>query len=260
MINLGQEKLELFAKRLDDAQKNVKAIAQLTDEVASLNKAEALAIQKLSMQERYKRGEKRIGVKMGLTSIAKMRQVNVDEVIWGRLTDEMLINEGGFVSRQKFIHPRAEPEIAFLLKRDLPKGATGPDIVNAIEAIMPAIEIIDSRYENFQFRLADVIADNSSSSGVMFGHPQLPRNVENLGMIMRFNGRPVEMGSSAAILGNPLRALTEAVRLTHEADEPLKAGDLVLAGASTAAANMYPGLYVSVEVQGLGSAGFTMLD
>src|SRR3546814_3687422 len=112
-----------------------------------------LLVQKLSVDRRLSRGERRIGVKMGLTSRAKMLQVGVDEVAWGRLTDAMLIEEGASMSRARFVHPLVEPEVAFLMKAPLSGKVTAIEALAAVEAIATAMEIIDSRYENLQFAL-----------------------------------------------------------------------------------------------------------
>jgi 2-oxo-3-hexenedioate decarboxylase len=129
----------------------------------------------------------------------------------------------------------------------------------AVEAVAPAIEIIDSRYKNFKFSLADVIADNCSSSGFVLGAWQnLGANLSNLGMILEVNGRPVQIGSSAAILGHPARSLAAAARLSSEAGEPLQAGWIVMAGGATAAEALAPGNSVRNVVQELGFTGFSV--
>ncbi len=107
------DKLERYAEILDSAALHARATPQLTHTDPDLSVADAYLVQKLSVDRRLSRGERRIGVKMGLTSRAKMLQVGVDEVAWGRLTDAMLIEEGAAMSYARFVHPRVEPEIAF---------------------------------------------------------------------------------------------------------------------------------------------------
>jgi 2-oxo-3-hexenedioate decarboxylase len=121
------------------------------------------------MARRYSRGEKQVGIKMGFTSRAKMVQMGVHDMIWGRLTDGMIVEDGGVTSYRKYVHPRIEPEVAFLLKRELVGTVTPLQAFSAVEAIAPAVEIIDSRYKAFKFSLTDVVADNSSSSGFVVG-------------------------------------------------------------------------------------------
>jgi 2-oxo-3-hexenedioate decarboxylase len=225
-----------IAVLLDDAMQNKKTVARIENHYPDLTRDDAYAIQKQVIDRRLDRGNRIVGIKMGLTSRAKMQQVGVNEAIWGRLTSDMAIEEGGTVSRARFIHPRIEPEIAYLLGRDL-AGDEGPAaIMAAVEAVMPAMEIIDSRYHEFRFGPADVIADNTSAAGFILGAPfKAGTDLSNLGIILKIDGRPVQTGSSAAILGHPLRALAMASRFAAAASMPLRAGQVVLAGAATQA-------------------------
>jgi 2-oxo-3-hexenedioate decarboxylase len=219
--------------------------------------ATAYAIQAASIARRAARGDDAIGVKMGLTSRAKMVQMGLSDVIWGRLTRTMLVEEGGNAPASRFIRPRVEPEIAFLLKRDLPGRATAAESLAAVEAIAPAIEIIDSRYMDFKFSLPEVIADNASASGFVVGQWSDPtRDMSNLGVVLSVDGAIVQTGSSAALLGHPVRSLVAAARLGAEGGAPLRVGSIVLAGGITPAEWVLQGQYVKVEVEGLGAAGF----
>jgi 2-oxo-3-hexenedioate decarboxylase len=248
MIDIGKA-----AEIVDEAARSAHAIPQFTL-TAPLSVADAYAIQALSVLRRLQRGERLVGVKMGLTSRAKMAQVGVNEVTWGRLTDAMRLEEGASLSRAKYVHPRIEPEIAFLLKKDIYGELTNAEALAAVEAVAPAMEIIDSRYENFKFALGDVIADNSSSSGFVVGAWSTPdKRFSNLGLTMEVDGRPVEIGSTAAILGDPIRALIAAARLAAPALGGLKAGWIVLAGAATAAHPLKVGECVKTTMQNLGS-------
>jgi 2-oxo-3-hexenedioate decarboxylase len=246
-----------YAKTLDTAAREVRATPQITPVDAAFTVADAYQVQKLSVDRRLARGERRIGVKMGLTSRAKMLQVGVDEVAWGRLTDAMLVEEGSALSRARYVHPRVEPEVAFLMKAPLAGKVTAAAALAAVEAIAPAMEIIDSRYENFKFALEDVIADNTSSSGLVIGSWCDPRiDFSNLGVILEIDGEVVQVGSTAAILGHPIRSLVAAARLVAEAGEQINAGDIVMAGGITAAPNLAPGQTVRTTVQSLGAVMF----
>ncbi len=237
----------------DDAARTGTAIAQFTNE-HELSVADAYAIQAMSIDHRLERGERLVGIKMGLTSKAKMAQVGVDEVIWGRLTDAMRLAEGGTLSLGGYVHPRLEPEIAFLLDAPLTGPVSAAEAMRAVDAVAAAGEVIDSRFENFRFSLPDVIADNSSSSGFVIGNwcrPDTP--IDNLGIVLERNGRPVEIGSSAAILGDPVRSLVEASRMAGEAGVTLEPGWIVLAGAATAAVPLQAGDTLRVVVEDLGT-------
>lgn len=249
-----------LAEYVDEAARTATEIPQISD-THPLSVEDAYAVQALSMQRRYARDEKRIGIKMGLTSRAKMIQVGVSDVTWGRLTDAMREEEGGVVSMSRFVHPRVEPEIAFLMKKPLSGKVSALEAMSAVEAVAPALEIIDSRYKAFKFDVGDVIADNSSSSGFVVGTWHSPEiDISNLGMVLSINGRPQEIGSSAAILGNPVRSLVSAARMVASAGEELKPGDIVLAGGATAAIPMEAGQSVLLEVENLGQIGFNIGD
>ena len=242
-----------YAEIVDEAARTARAIPQFTDS-APLSVIDAYAVQAQSVARRLSRGERLVGVKMGLTSRAKMIQVGVAEVIWGRLTDAMRLEEGASLSHKKYVHPRIEPELAFLLKKDIDGELTNAQALDAVEAIAPAMEIIDSRYENFKFALGDVIADNSSSSGFVIGSWSSPATrFANLGLSLEVDGRPVEIGSTSAILGDPIRSLVAAARLAAPALGGLKAGWIILAGGATAAHSLKIGESVRLTMQGLGS-------
>lgn len=194
---------------------------------------------------------------MGFTSRAKMVQMGLSDVIWGRLTSGMQIEEGAAVEFSRYVHPRVEPEIAFILKRPLAGDVKGPEALAAVEAIAPALELIDSRFKDFKFTLPEVIADNASSSGFAIGAWHDPHaDFSNLGLTLSIDGRVVQVGSTAALLGHPLRSLVAAARLSALAGEPLQAGWIVMAGGATPAEWIEPGQHVSVEMEKLGSAGF----
>jgi 2-oxo-3-hexenedioate decarboxylase len=247
-----------LARIVDDAARKANAIKQLSAK-APLSVEDSYAIQSASIQRRVARGEKRVGIKMGFTSRAKMIQMGIDDMIWGRLTDGMMFEDGDTISMADYVHPRVEPEIAFLLKKDLGWPVTGMEAMAAVEAVAPAMEIIDSRYKAFKFDLGDVVADNASSSGFVIGPWQSADvDISNLGMLMEFNGRARQIGSSAAILGQPFRSLVAGARLSAQAGEPLQAGWIVMAGGATAAEALSVGDYVRNSVQRLGSVSFSI--
>lgn len=239
-----------LAARLDDAARHAVATPQLAE---ALTLAEAYEVQAASLARRYGRGERRVGIKMGFTSRAKMAQMGIDEMIWGRLTDRMLVEDGGTIDITTYVHPRVEPEVAFILERALNGRVTPAAALSAVGGIAPALEIIDSRYRDFKFSLTDVVADNSSSSSFVVGPWSTPAtDIANLGFIMEIDGVAKQIGSSAAILGHPIRSLVAAARLTAEAGEPLQAGDVIMAGGATAAEALSPGQHVRLSVQKLG--------
>lgn len=248
--------LSEIAIKLDHAAANADAIEQISESYP-LTLAQAYEIQKLSIDQRLERGEKLVGIKMGFTSRAKMQQMGVDDLIWGRLTDAMLIEQNQTINIDNYVHPRAEPEIAFLLNEDLSGEITQAQAFAAIEAVAPAIEVIDSRYKNFKFSLEDVIADNCSSTGFIIGNWHAPEtDFSQLMMQLNVNGETKAQGPSSEILDHPINSLIEAARLVSLYGETLKAGQIVLAGAATAAIALERGQTISVEVETLRGCQF----
>jgi 2-oxo-3-hexenedioate decarboxylase len=248
--------ISALAERIDRAAREAQATAQFAAQ-AGLDLAGAYAVQAASLQRRLARGERRTGIKMGFTSRAKMAQMGVAEMIWGRLTDGMQLEEGAAISMARFVHPRVEPEVAFLLARPLSGPVTLAEAAAATAAVAPALELIDSRFEDFRFSLEDVVADNASSSGYVIGSWQPPHSaIDNLGLVLTIDGQPRQVGCTAAILGNPWRSLVAAAALSAAAGEPLQAGWVVLAGGATAAEALAPGQHVRCEMQTLGSVEF----
>jgi len=247
-----------IAEALDRAARSAEPLAQFSGSTAfSLD--DAYRIQRASMQRRYADGEHSIGIKLGFTSRAKMMQMGVDSLIWGWLSNTMVEEDGGLIDLARYIHPRVEPEVCFLTRCAIDRPLTLLEVGNYVEAVAPALEIIDSRYQAFKFSLEDVVADNCSSAGLTIG--AWSRNfsgLDNAGVVMRLDGRVAQAGSTAAILGNPLRSLVQASRLLHAAELELPAGSLVMAGAACAAVALYPGVHVSVDVHGVGQSSFSI--
>lgn len=251
--------LTALAATLDDAAREVREIDPLAGQHA-FSLAQAYEIQRASIARRHARGEKLVGIKLGFTSRAKMIQMGVDSLIWGLLTDAMLREEGSVIALDGFIHPRVEPELCFLTSKAIDRPLTLLEAGSYIEAVAPAMEIIDSRYRNFKFTLEDVVADNCSSAALVVGpfsnDLRALGDLSNRGVAMRFDGHAVQVGSTGAILGNPLRSLVQASQLLAAAGMSLPPGSLIMAGAATAAQALQPGLHVSADVGGLGRVEF----
>lgn len=241
-----------IAKQLDKAAMNAEAVEQISL-TQQLTEEEAYEIQALAMEERYARDDHFVGLKLGFTSFAKMEQMGVHDMIWGRLTKNMWIENGGTIDLNKYIHPRAEPEIGFKLKKDIDREISLEEIPDYIEACCAAIEIIDSRYKNFKFSLEDVIADNCSSTGFVLGGWQpLPASLNDLTMSLSFDGEVVESDSSNAILDNPYLSVCNASRLAAKYGQQFPKGSILLAGAATPAVFIKPSSIISVSVESLG--------
>lgn len=228
---------------LDGAARDRRDVPQFAPGQFTL--AEAYEIQRASIRHRVGRGERLKGIKLGFTSRAKMVQMGVGSLIWGLLTDAMLEEDGGTVDLGRYIHPRVEPEVCFVTRRAIDAPLTMLETADFLEAVAPAMEIIDSRYRDFRFSLEDVVADNCSSAGLVVGSwSRRFDGLANAGVRLQLDGRDVQIGSTAAILGHPLRAVVQASRLLHAAGMALPAGSLIMAGAATAAEALRPGVHV----------------
>lgn len=249
--------LEELAITLDNAATACLATDPLATQ-HTLTLEQAYQIQRASIAHRHQRGEKPIGIKLGFTSRAKMVQMGVDSLIWGLLTDAMLREDGGTIDLADFIHPRVEPEICYLTSRVIDRPLTLLEAASYLEAAAPAMEIIDSRYRNFKFTLEDVVADNCSSAALVVGpFSDNLRSLINCGVVMRFNGCAVQLGSTGAILGNPLRSIVQASQLLSKAEMSLPAGSFIMAGAATAAEALSHGTHVSTDIGTLGRVEFS---
>ena len=212
------------------------------------------------IKHRVDEGHEIVGVKMGFTSRAKMEQMGVSDMIIGQLTADMQLDTDTPLATTKCCHPRAEPEIAFHLSKDIEGVLDADEVLDYVDGVASAIEVIDSRYENFKFSLEDVVADNCSSCAFVVGSwCEVPLGLNGLDMTMSFDGTVEAEGSSDAILDNPFEALAAATRLAYQYGISLKKGMVVLAGASTAASFIKETKEVSLEVDGLGKAAFTAL-
>jgi 2-oxo-3-hexenedioate decarboxylase len=248
--------LDELARTLDQAAAAARAVPQLD---AGLSLEDAYRVQARSIGLRLARGERRAGWKLGFTSRAKMEQMGLHEVIWGRLTDAMVVADGGGVAPERFIHPRVEPEVCFLLGEPLAGTVTPLRAARALAGVAPALELIDSRYRDFTFSLPDVVADNCSAAAIVVGPWSDPAtDVGNLGLVLEVDGEIAQVGSTAAILGHPLRSLVAAARLVGAAGERLEPGDLLMAGGATEAVALRPGSRVRLEMERLGGVGFAM--
>ena len=186
--------------------------------------------------------------------------MNLGQPIFGPLTDAMRVPDGGDISITSGIHPKAEPEIAFVTGRELRGRISREEALGACAQIAPAIEVLDSRFVGFKyFSLPDVVADNCSSWRFVLGAPQ-PAAMATLGSLaalqLRFHvgGRLAQEAPATAISGHPIESLVQLVAMLDAVGQVLPAGSVVLAGAATAAELLVAGQEVVLEVPGLGRA------
>ena len=254
---LSKQILEELATIVENAELEAKAIAQLSIKYPEIDEQDGYDIQHIVRDRKISRGHKIVGIKAGLTSRAKMIQVGVDKPSYGYLADYFAVGDSETIDIKKLIHPRVEPEIAFVLNKDLEgAGCHVGAVLAATDFIMPALEVIDSRYENFKFDLPSVVADNSSSSRFVLGgraRAASDLDLKSLGIVMTHNGKPFSFGAGAAVLGHPAMAVAMVVNLLARRGEGIKAGSVILTGGITEAVAVKAGDNVQLRAQGLGS-------
>lgn len=247
-----------IAEILDGAAITAQAVPQMAT-ANGVSLKDAYDIQRELIELRINRGESITGYKLGFTSKAKMLQMGVNDLIWGILTDAMEVSPGSTARLAQWIHPRVEPEIAFRVSENINGEISLEEIPHYIDKMAVALEIIDSRYENFKFTLEDVVADNCSSTGYVLGTwHDLNTNISSLKIDLFENNVLVESATAAAILDNPLQSVVELSRLMFENSIQVKKGDVILAGAATAAIFLKPGCVYTTVVEGLGTVSFSV--
>lgn len=240
-----------IAQSLHRAAHQTKPITQISL-AQNLTLDQAYEVQKELIDRRIKEGETLIGLKMGFTSEAKMQQMGVHDLIWGRLTSSMLIPNNN-TARNQYIHPRVEPEICFRISKDINGELNETEVIQYVDAVAAAIEIIDSRYQNFKFSLEDVVADNCSSIGFAVGDwMPVQESLNNLEMTLLIDDKTVATGSSNDIMNNPWKSLAAATRLAAKYGEPIKKGMYIMAGAATNAEFIQANQTAAASVQSLG--------
>jgi 2-keto-4-pentenoate hydratase len=218
---------------------------------------DAYAVQAAGIDLRVRDGETLVGGKLGFTSLAMQKAMGVDRPNYGWLTDAMLIHDR-VVDLDALIHPKVEPEVAFLLGADLHSSATAADVIAATVALIPCLEIVDSRFIDFRFRLEDNIADNSSAALVVLGDAAIRPNrldLRKTGVVLYVDGEPVHTAAGAAALDHPAEAVAWMARAVAE-DRGLRAGDIVISGGLTPPIDLGRGMTVRVDIDHVGTAGF----
>lgn len=256
-LTLDKDTIAKLAEHVENAELQRHEILKITNDYPDMSFADATAIQWEIRRRKLERGNKLVGMKMGLTSWAKMNQMGVTKPCYGFLLDYFSYGDGAAVPFDDFIHPKVEAEVAFVTNKDLRgRDITVEEVLDATELVVPAVEIIDSRYKDFKFDLTSVMADNSSSRGFVIGsHAAGPRDFDwsTLGVVMERNGKVVELGAGAAVLDNPAASVAMLADMLADVDEYIPAGTFVLTGGITAAVLVERGDSFNIRYQGLGA-------
>lgn len=257
MSTLDDKTVQALAEHLERAEREAFEVEKITDGYPDLDFEDAYAIQWAIRALKEKRGHRVVGLKMGLTSWAKMEQMRVSQPIYAHLFDYFAVNEGQAIRTQDLIHPKVEAEIGVVLNRELRgPGCTIADVMAATECVLPCMEVIDSRYRDFRFDLVSVVADNASSArfvtgGVMRRLDGL--DLKALGIVIEKNGEVVATGAGAAVLGHPLASVAMLADMLAERGKTIPAGTFVMTGGITAAITAEAGDCFVARYQGLGS-------
>lgn len=252
-----------YASLLLKAEETQVAIAPITITSPHITVDEAYQIQLDQIAAKVKKGRKIVGKKIGLTSKAMQNMLNVNQPDYGHLLDDMMIVDGDTLSLQGLIQPKLEFEIAFVLKKDL-KGpfVTFQDVIEATDYVVPAIEVIDSRIENWNIKFEDTVADNGSSArAVIGGKPTSISNVDLslIGMAVYRNGQLLDTAAGAAVMANPIHAVAWLANSIAKYDISLYAGEIVLSGALTAAVPVKSGDTFTVKFDRIGEVSLTIM-
>lgn len=228
-----------------------------TDGHPEFDEATAYDAQWAGIDARLAAGERLVGAKLGLTSRVKQQVMKVDSPLYGWVTSSMLLPYGQPVDLAQFIHPRVEPEIAFLLARDIETPATVTGVLAATEAVFAAVDLLDSRYQDFRFRLPDVIADNASAGAFLLGPRAVaPADLDDLrllGCVLRVNGDVVATAAGAATMGHPAASVAWLANRLTDRGQALRAGMLIFSGGLTEPVPLGLGTAVTAELEGLGA-------
>ena len=256
-MNLDNATILKLADHLETAELKAYDVTKITDDHPDMDWDDAYAIQDEIRRRKEGRGNKTVGLKAGLTSFAKMKQMGVEVPVFGFVSDYMSSPDGADIKTSELIHPKVEAEICVVTKAPL----SGPGchlgaVMAAIDFVVPAVEIIDSRYRDFKFDLKSVIADNTSASRFVVGGR--PRNLDELdlrtlGVVMEKNGGIVAMAAGAAVLGHPLAAVVMLANHLGARGQEIPAGTFIMTGGVTEAIAVQAGDSVNVRFQDLGS-------
>ena len=246
-----------LAADLAQAERSREPIAPLTSAHPDIDVVDAYEIQLINIRQRIAEGARVLGHKVGLSSLAIQQMMGVDEPDYGHLLDEMQVFEDTPVPAGRYLYPRVEVEVGFILSADLPgAGCTEDDVLAATEALVPSIELIDTRITDWKIALCDTIADNASSAGFVLGKARVSPgdiDVKTIDAVLTRNGEVIAEGRSDAVLGNPVIAVAWLARKVESFGVRLQKGDVVLPGSCTRAIDARAGDEFVADFTGLGS-------
>lgn len=245
------------ADRLWRAEQDRAPIGPLAEAFPGIDVVDAYEIQLINIRRRLAAGSTVHGHKVGLSSRAMQEMMGVDEPDYGHLLSDMVLSEDVPVEAARYCAPRVEVEIGYVLGDSLPgEGCTEKDVLAATEYVVASLELIDSRITDWRIGLADTIADNASSAGVLLGAKRVaPGDLDlaGIGAVLYRGDEEIARGRTSAVLGDPTVAVAWLARKVASFGVRLEAGHVILPGSCTAAVDARPGDHFRAEFDGLGS-------
>lgn len=268
MTGFDRPTCEALARELHEAERQRQQVRHFSSRFPRMTVEDGYAVSRAWARIKQEEGQRIVGHKIGLTSRAMQVSSQIDEPDFGTLFDEM-VYEGGAIRAERFIKPRVEVELAFLLREPLKgPGVSINDVYNATDRVMPALEIIDSRIEQFDResgtprKVFDTISDNAANGGIVLGGtPVRPDAVDlrRIGALLHLNSMVEESGLAGAVLGHPATGVAWLARRLHGHGEGLEAGEIVLAGSFTRPVPITSGDVVFADYGSLGSVSFELV-
>ena len=254
---MNKQKIQKYGDELYDALIARKAVAPLTDREPEITIEDAYKIQQRMIQRRLDKGETIVGKKIGVTSKVVMDMLKVDQPDFGMMTSGMVFNEGEAIPVDTMIAPKAEAEVAFVLKQDLMgPGISAADVLRATDFVVPCFEIVDSRIADWKIKIQDTVADNASSGVLTLGGTcKSPRDIDLAlaGMVLEKNGEVISTSTGAAVQGSPVNAIAWLANTLGRLGIGLKAGEIILSGSQSPLVPVKAGDSLVCSVGGLGS-------
>ena len=245
-----------LAEELLDAERSARPLQPLSVRHPELTPRDAYAVQQAYAELRVRAGARLVGRKIGATSRAIQELFSIDTPDYGHIFDDMVVADGGAMELDSLIQPMVEPELAFILDRDVSgPGVTRPDVLDATRTIIPCLEVIDSRIVDWQIAFVDTVADNGSSARCIFGEavPYAGRELAAVAGVMSRNGKVTGRATGEAVLGHPAEAVAWLANALGELGSGLRAGEYVLSGSFMTAIRAERGDRFEGSFSGLGS-------
>lgn len=255
---MNENDIQRYGDELYAALVERKPVEPISAREPSITIDDAYRIQLRMIRRRLDAGERVVGKKIGVTSKVVMEMLKVDQPDFGHLLSGMVVSEGEAIRCETLIAPRAESEVAFVLKRDLEgPGVTAADVLRATDCVMPCFEIVDSRIRDWKIAITDTVADNASCGVfVLGGTRRSPREIDLAlaGMVLEKNGEVISTSTGASVQGSPVNAVAWLANTLGRLGIALKAGDVILSGSQSPLVPVKAGDALHCSVGGLGSA------